>query len=121
MKKTNKQSITLDIPITYLAATWKGSFDKLPANKTYELIIDYPLSNPARYQIKTGKTGMGLVKLLGTIGKLYQKTYDVEDSSMDNEEDGGRYGIWGHDIGDLALEGIDINHKTKKITLDIGS
>lgn len=120
--KKNSENMTLDIPVTYLIdATWKGEFQKLPPNRTYELTIDYPLSNPATYKIKTGKKGMGLIKLLKAIGKAYERTYAREDRTLKSEEEGGVYGIWGHDIGDLALEGISINHKTRKIRLDIGS
>lgn len=119
MKKT--QSITLFIPVTSLDAIWRGDSKKLPANKVYQLIIDYPLSVPARYKIKTGKKGMDILKLLTVIGKCYQKTYDVEDETCESEEEGGCYGIWGHSIDDLCLEGISINHKTKKIKLFIGS
>ncbi len=109
-----RQSITVHIPVTMLASLWKGDFRKLPANKIYELIIDYPLYKPAVYKIKTGKNGMGLVQLLGRIGKLYQKTYDRED-------DTGIYEIHGHDIDDLNLSGICVDHKSKKITLSVDS
>lgn len=115
MKKKN-QNITVHIPVTMLSSIWKGDFQKLPANQIYQLIIDYPLDKPAVYLIKTGKKGMGLIALLSKIGKLYQKTYDVED-----ESEAGRYGIYGHSIDDLNLTGIRVNHKTKKIILDVNS
>jgi len=112
----NKQSLTVFIPVTNLSAIWKGDFNRLPANSTYQLIIDYPLTHPVTYNIKTGKNGMGLISLLSKIGKLYEKTYQDDDDS-----DGEKHGIWGHDIGDLSLEGIDINHNRKTITLAVGS
>lgn len=113
--KKNKEDITINISVTNLAESiWKGDLQKLPAKKIYELVIDYPLSNPAIFKINTGKTGMGLIALLSKIGKLYQQTYDVEDAN-------GRYGIYGHDIDDLAIEGITVDHKKKRITLSVGS
>lgn len=120
MKKKIKESIDVFVPVTSLIYS-KGNFDKLPAKKVYELVIDYPLTKPARYKINTGKNGMGLVALLNRIGKLYQKVYDREDATMKSESEGGCYGIWGHDIGDLSIEGINIDHKKKVITLDVGS
>lgn len=114
-KLTNK--ITVFMPITDLMG-WKGEFQNLPANSTYELIIDYPLSNWGRFKIKTGKNGLGLVGLLSKIGKLYQEVYDTDEEDEDGEE---KYGVWGHDITDLHLEGIDIDHKRKKIRLVMGS
>jgi hypothetical protein len=121
MKKKTSQSISVHIPVTMLASKWDGDFQKLPPNKTYELIIDYPLFKPAVYKISTGKNGMGLVRLLGIIGKLYQKTYDREDATSPAKDEAGVYGIHGHDIGDLNLSGISVNHKTLKIRLSVDS
>lgn len=118
MKKKFKttQSIVINIPVSYLLGTFRGEFQKLPANQTFELVIDYPLSTPAIYKIRTGKSGMGLNKLLSVIGKKYQQTYDREDASEE-----GVYGIYGHSIDDLSIEGIKVNYKKKTIRLDVGS
>jgi len=40
---------------------------------------------------------------------------------LNRNETDGKYGIWGHDIGDLWLEGIYYNPQTKTVTLSIGS
>lgn len=118
----NKQSITVFVPVTHLLGIWsRKEFQKLPANQTFELKIDYPLSHPAYYKIRTGKKGMGLARLLVAIGKAYQKTYEVEDATMTSEEEGGRYGIYGHAMEDLSIEGISVDYKKKTIRLDVGS
>lgn len=111
MKTIDKQSVSLYVPIYALSKSWKGTFNKLPPNKTYTLIIGYPLNNPAKIEVKTGKTGMGVANLLAKIGESYRNVYD-------NAE---RFGIWGHDIDDLILSGVNVNHKTKMITLDVDS
>jgi hypothetical protein len=112
VKKT-KQSVTIFIPVAQLGATWKGEIDRLSANQTFDLVLDYPFDGERKHHfpIKTGKNGMGLIALLGKIGQAYEKIYE------DPEENG----VEGHDIDDLQLEGINVNYKTKKITLDIGS
>lgn len=112
-KKANKNSITIFIPISQLDAIWTGEFKNLPANQTFQLIIDYPLGGerPVPYNIKTGKTGMGLVKLLKKIGEAYVDLYTHAD----------RYGVFGHDMEDLQLEGINVDFKKKIIRLDVGS
>lgn len=115
-KLKNTQSITLFIPVTYLLGMWKNEFQELPPNQSFQLIIDYPLSRPAIYKINTGKKGMGLSRLLKTIGKKYQQTYNREDASEE-----GVYGIYGHSIDDLSIEGIKVNYKKKTIRLDVGS
>ncbi|SRR5258706_6526389 len=110
MKKS--ENINLDVRVTDLAeGYWQGTFTKLPANKVFILKIDYPLSTCATFKLKTGKQGMGLIRLLNEIGKAYTKVY-VQDE---------HYGIWGHDIGDLVIEGININYKNKTISLSVGS
>lgn len=108
--KFKKQSIQVDVQVAMLDC-FKGDLQQLPPNQTFELLIDYPLSKPAVYKIKTGQHGMGLGKLLQKIGEAYRKVYEEED----------KYGVWGHYITDLAIEGIKVNYKTKKITLDVGS
>jgi len=114
-KKTNKQSVDVHIPVTMLSSRWGGNFEKLPPNKTYELLIDYPLDCPARFKIKTGKNGLNLAGLLGKIGKLYEEIYEADDQGDD------RYGIYGHDIGDLSLGGIIVDHDKMLITLGVDS
>lgn len=108
---THINDVTIFIPVTNLDGFWKGSFKDLPPNKIYELIIDYPLSVKAKFKIHTGKNGLGLIKLLGIIGKKYIHIY----------ENPRQYGIWGHVIDDLQLEGITVNHKKKTIELSMGS
>lgn len=116
-----KQSATVFIPITYLSAIWKINFEKIPKNKSYYLHIDYPLTNKTKFKINTGKNGMNIIQLFSKIGKLYQKIYSKEDQTLISESEDGCYGIYGHNIDDLSLQSIHIDHKMKKITLGIGS
>src|ERR1022692_2620615 len=101
--KQNKQSASIYIPITmcndYMS---KGTLEKLFPNKTYELLINYPLTHPARFNIKTGTKGMGIIQLIKKIGQLYR---DIYESEPDTEycDDNGKYGIYGHSIDDLML------------------
>ena len=113
MKKQIKQSITIHIPIYYLNSIWKGDFKPLPANQIYNLVIDYPFGGERKhiFPIKTGKNGLGLIAILSKIGKSYNKIYE-------NPEENG---VFGHDITDLNLSGIKVNHKSKKITIDVDS
>lgn len=106
-----RQSIVCDIPVER-SKYWKGKDIRLPGNRTYTLVIDYPFSKEATYSFKT-KKGMGLIGLLGVITKCYERKYKAAEK---DDEDG----YW-HGIGDLVIEGITVDHKKKKITLDIGS
>jgi hypothetical protein len=83
----------------------------LPANTVFTLRIDYPLDRPASFIFNTGKSGMGERKLITTIASKYVEIYK-------NEE---KYGIWGHSLGDLYIEGVDIDFEAKAIKLHMGS
>src|ERR1700722_833080 len=108
--KRKKQHIKCDVQVEMLG-WWNNDLLQLPPNQTFELIIDYPVSTNAVYKIHTGKSGIGLCKLLKKIGEAYRKVYAAEK----------KYGVWGHYITDLVIEGITVDFKKKKIRLDVGS
>lgn len=107
----NTQSIHCDIPVTN-GEYFNGKDIWLPGNRVYTLIIDYPFSKEARYDIKT-KKGMGLAGLMKQIYKCYIRKYNAAEKDDDD-------GYW-HGIEDLVIEGVRVNHKTKTIRLDVGS
>lgn len=115
MKNKMKQKICCNIQIEANLNHKGKSFFKgdifLKPNTTYSLEIDYPLGVPAIFEIKSGETGMGTNSLIGKICESYYKIYQ-------NEE---KYEIWGHCLGDLAIEGINVNHEKKTIELFVGS
>lgn len=112
MKSKDKiKNIDLYVQITDIENHVKNSRYKLPPNKSYQLIIDYPVENPVKFEIKTGKNGLSQIDLINKIGDCYYKVYKNDD----------KYGVWGHDIGDLVLAGIKINHTTKTIRLEVDS
>jgi len=86
----------------------------LPPKQEYTLVIDYPTSTPYKAKIKTGKKGMTRIQLADKICKHYRKMYAEEDATsggdtghipgmLNRMPSEGKYGIWGHDIGDLVL------------------
>jgi hypothetical protein len=109
MKKT--QSIHCNIPVTN-GEYFNGKDFWLPGNRVYILIIKYPFSKEAQYDIKT-KKGMGLAGLMKRIYQCYIRKYKAAERSDDD-------GYW-HGIEDLVIEGIRVNHRSKTIRLDVGS
>jgi hypothetical protein len=103
----------------------------LPRNETYKLVISYPLSTPAQFSIKTGKSGMTRGELAKKVCDLYGKVYELEDASTTTKADlipgmlnrnvtNGMFGIWGHGIGDLMLVDAEVSEE-KVITLGVDS
>lgn len=88
--------------------------------KEITIVIDYPLQNEYHFQIES-KNGFSRKDLLIEISKHYYQLYKEEEESatvktlpidkrpiQNRNETNGKYGIWGHDIGDLVLTDIYI-------------
>lgn len=86
----------------------------LPPEQEYTLVIDYPTSNPYKAKLKSGKKGLTRIQLADKVCKHYRKMYAEEDGTaggdpghipgmLNRAHSEGKYGIWGHDIGDLIL------------------
>ncbi len=82
----------------------------LPPNKTFKLLINYPCKGTF-FPIQVRGKGMGTLQLINKIGECYRKIYAEPK----------KYGVYGHDIGDLYLEGIEVDFEKKLITLEVGS
>jgi hypothetical protein len=88
-------------------------------NNKVILIIDYPLTKEARFEL-TSSHGFTRKQLVKQIRKTYRQIYREEESSAtvktippdkratlyNRNQTEGKYGIWGHDLGDLALDQI---------------
>jgi hypothetical protein len=90
------------------------------------LNIDYPLNNPASFILKSEGSGFTTKQLVLEVSKKYHEVYNEEEKSaktktipitkreglINRNETDGKYGIWGHDMGDLDLSAIEV-YKTK--------
>lgn len=117
-------------------------------DENIRIVYDYPLSHMVeRVHEKTG--GFTRMDLFKIIGDDYATIYQEEQASMKNIKKApfdnpkpdnieaamlsqvtpkfnrglsdGIHGIFGHDLKDLFLEGLEYNLKTKVLTLMIGS
>lgn len=121
---------TTDLNFGMFADEKKVDADETVLTKgTYTLVIDYPLTSTYKQKFTTkGMTRRGLVNL---IVKAYHKIYDAEDKDvgkktghiegmLNRATSAGRYGIWGHDLGDLMLATAQVQ-KSGNITLGVDS
>jgi len=100
------------------------------------VFVDYPLTNTYTFELTSPK-GFTRTQLIYEISKQYYQLYDEEERTAktktlsleqrtiyNRNRTDGKYGIWGHDIGDLVLAEI-IVYKTSKgmifLTLEIES
>jgi hypothetical protein len=87
--------------------------EPIPAGST--IVISYPLKNPVIFETKVPlKDSYELMKFFCS---SYNMTYELEEKTSENNPDllpgmynrnttSGIFGIWGHEIGDLVLEGM---------------
>jgi len=95
-----------------------------------QILFSYPLTNKVMftYEKKGGFTRMDLFRL---IYEGYKKIYNEEDSEVgdpgiydmlyNRKKSDGKYGIWGHYIGDLWIEILYYDPSTRILKMAIGS
>ncbi|WP_333888299.1 hypothetical protein [Sphingobacterium siyangense] len=100
-------------------------------NPSIHIIFYYPLNNPHTFEFKNEK-GFSRKDLILLISKQYHEIYEEEEVTSDiktipvnkrtglinRNETHGKYGIWGHDLSDLVLSGIEV-HETNKGDINI--
>jgi len=102
------------------------------------LIIDYPLKNPARFTIEPGKNGISRKEFVWLVNEKYREIYAEEEKTshiqiipqkerkqlLNRNQTDGKYGIWGHELSDLALNTLYIYKRPNGevfLTLDMDS
>jgi hypothetical protein len=96
------------------------------------VVIDYPLTNNYKFELLS-KKGFTREQLIKGISNEYYLLYDEEEKSAtvktipaknrkiyNRNQTNGKYGIWGHDIGDLVLDEIQVYKNAKgEVTLTL--
>lgn len=104
--------------------------------------IKYPLSNPCDFKIYLAKYKWNenedryyfdLENIVDQICNKYREIYSEEEKTalleirsestpeFNRSRTDGKWGIWGHDIEDLVIEGLILDTNKNKISLLIGS
>jgi len=99
-----------------------------------KIVFDYPLDNPTTREISTLGEGFSRRELIELIGKNYEEIYEEEEVSattktlpmnerkiMNRNSTDGIYGIWGHDLDDIAISGVEVRRsRNGEIVLILG-
>jgi hypothetical protein len=110
------------IDIEYPEKEIKNLLDKdkvMIEDSVVTIIIDYPLNIEYRGELKS-KNGFTKQQLIRLISAHYHKIYEEEELTAsiktvpikkrtkmyNRNQTNGKYGIWGHDLADLALDEI---------------
>ena len=112
------QGFTENGPFKYFEESFNGKFN-----------ITYPLNVIVEEKVENIYT---IGELLWEIAQTYKKIYEEElttttievgqmsENLINRNQTDGKYGIWGHDIGDLVFEGISI-YDNGTVDIFIGS
>ena len=88
------------------------------------VVLDYPLRKEVTFPISASSpSGFTRAELVRKVADLYKRVYDEETQTskiaviplekrkglINRNETNGKYGIWGHDLGDLVLHTIEIS------------
>ena len=94
--------------------------------KAVTIVFKYPLTREARFEFKS-ETGFTRAEIIECIRAGYRKIYAedgggrISDDSCWMAAPGSKWGIWGHDIGDLMIDRVDVDADTGVVDLWIGS
>lgn len=94
--------------------------------------IDYPLSTPCHFDIDVPDDIFDVTVVLDQYCEKYRQIYQEESDSMtkcvqpnprliNRGTSDGAWGIWGHELGDLVIEGMDLDLVTGKLEVIVGS
>lgn len=119
VKSKRSKSYDLDIKIEQYGdkvPNIKYMTEKVWRGKNIYIEFDYPLSRSVTF-IYTRAGGWTLGQVIQKVIDGYQTIYN------DDDKPGCDYGIWGHNIGDLVLEGLTISSAKSwaKVRLSVGS
>lgn len=87
---------------------------EIEEGKTYKCRITYPLSTVCEFDVRGS---WNIVPMIVAICNKYREIYEEEISYL--EEGKEKWGIWGHSIEDLVIEGIELDED--RLILSIGS
>ena len=111
-KQKSFKTVNLNLMVSHLT-------DEKPLGKVFlppgrfTVILDYPFDDEYRFTVSS-KWGMTAYDLAVRVAQRYAKIYG--DRKLRNE-----LGIWGHEIGDLGIEGFRVNLKANVVDVYIGS
>jgi hypothetical protein len=95
-----------------VSTDWPTSGDVMEPSPTLRFTIDYPLTNPCKVELVHEDASPWTERqFVDAVMAAYREVYASEKDPgrmgglLNRGKSDGPYGIWGHDLGNLALEG----------------
>lgn len=101
----------------------------LEEGEPLSLTIDYPLSKEVTFTVPFSYC---VNEMIDVICDKYREIYEEEEATKTHNpepnprlynrpESDGEYGIWGHELGDLFIEILEVDVKNKTLNMFVGS
>lgn len=104
--------------------------EEISKDDNFTLVIDYPLHTPARFPIPQEVVSAWVINdLIEFICEKYKQVYAEEEEGLTEEDlepkgmclnrpqTKGKYGIWGHELGDIAITDIIVDLENREVRL----
>lgn len=102
---------------------------KVKEGEKYDCVITYPLKRDCKFKVLSDEN---LLVMILQICNKYRQIYKEERETMSNKEgliensynrdtSDGKWGIWGHMLGDITIHSITLDDVKKKIEFHINS
>ena len=102
---------------------------KVKEGEKYECVISYPLKKKCEFKVTSNRN---LLVMVLQICNKYRQIYKEEKETMSGNEklvknsynrdnSNGKWGIWGHMLGDLTIHSITLDDVNKKIEFRVNS
>ena len=102
-----------DMPVYQIAKREAELFYSPPGSLPgkVRIVLDYPLDNPVLFEVELDTEAWSYADICKAIADKYLEIY----------ENAEHHGVWGHDIGDLVIEGLVYFPSERLIYPEVGS
>jgi hypothetical protein len=113
--KTDGEQIMRIPMIVHIAHHIPNQSSYIKRNTTYKIIFNYPLARDFEFTFVTTDNRYTHFDVADFVVNIYKNVIYKDEKSCEE------YGVWGHDLRDLVLEGIEIDNNNNIIKLLVGS
>ncbi len=111
--------------------------EKIIDDKEVTILYDYPFSQLFECTYQSSKNYFTRLELAILVSNTYQHIYEEEEKTtvakvlsreermkrgalMNRNRTDGKYGIWGHDLGDLVLHTLHVSYSNNRYIIFLG-
>lgn len=103
---------------------------KVKEGEKYDCVITYPLKRECKFKVLSDENLLEMVlQICNKYRQIYQEEREtmsgkegfISKNSLNRDTSNGKWGIWGHMLGDITIHSITLDDVNKKIEFRINS